>query len=1163
MSTSIVAGGIGVDQRQGVFVSGGTITGPVIGINQGTINYYMIEAGPAGAKLNDGPVSAIAVLDTVSIVPRPSRTFYDREDAIALVQDELRSSGGAWLTGPQGCGLTFLLRKIAGIATAAALPNGTIYLDGMTEPADLDELLRELYNYYHTASAPIAITSQAARAFLSTRRALFVLDRLPLDHDELVILADTLSQSSVLIAAEGAAPETLADIQLRGLPIADAIRLCAGIARIEVTQPEYAALIGRLCDALDGLPLPLVLAGRLLRAQVAPPAQLAAVLDELAGSGEPADREPLALAARLALQALSDDERAILAALARTNSLELSALAAISRRSLAVLEAGLKRLINLGLVSSGNERYQIASPSLRRVLDRLLPSGDQRKRAAAFFAAAAIGAPAIDLAWLSREGRNLLDAIQTLLSTGQAAQAGALAKAVQRGLVLGGQWSTWRQVIDLAGQAAQASGDQSLRAWMLHERGTHAGLLGDKTAAAVDLGEAQRMRLELGDQAGADVSLHNLRYLKLAPPGTSGRSGPERGGWVTPIIASVVVLAAVAAVWLFGGPTAANATAKTNPGQAVSVDVLSNSSGWIGGLDPASLRPIDAPGHGAASVDPRTGTIIYSPNPNFVGDDHFTFQLCSSLGRCASAGVTVSVVNRQPLAQDAAATTQPNTAVKIDALNYVKAQDGALAPQTLKIEQGPSAGAASVDPVSGMLTYTPKIGFAGDDRLSYQICDSFGGCATVGVTISVVNQPPIASDTTVSTNARTPIDINALDYVKDPDGSIDTASVKVVNAPNSGTLELDSKTGMIRYTPKIGFTGDDRFSYRACDNFGACATASVSIDVARQPLLAEDFSVPANPAAPIEIDVFKHVSDPNGTLDPAAVKTSNEGLHGTLSVDPQTGAITYTSQRGFIGADRFGYQVCDTAGNCAGATITVNVAARALVASDIKASTSANTPVVIDILKAVADPDGAIDRASLKVIDGPSAGKAEVNTKAGAVTYTPRRGFRGDDQLSYQVCDTQGSCVSAKVTISVAALLADPFAYCMAVGDLDAPDARYAGPTVPDAVATGLSNQLQLPAGRLPDNFIRWRCMGGKVFACNLGANLPCGKANTSRTPTDAMIKACKETPNAESLPAADTGHDTIYNWRCTNGTPEIADQIFKADPRGFIADFWYLIPSG
>jgi hypothetical protein len=139
----------------------------------------------------------------------------------------------------------------------------------------------------------------------------------------------------------------------------------------------------------------------------------------------------------------------------------------------------------------------------------------------------------------------------------------------------------------------------------------------------------------------------------------------------------------------------------------------------------------------------------------------------------------------------------------------------------------------------------------------------------------------------------------------------------------------------------------------------------------------------------------------------------------------------------------------------------------------------------------------------------------------------------------------------------------DPFAYCSAVGTIDTPDARYAGPKVPDAVVKGLQKVLNLPGTPAPPltqgSF--WRCMDGKVFACTVGANLPCTeKANTDQVPTSAMNDFCQSNPTADVVPAAVTGHTTIYEWRCANGTPTIVKQVATVDARGFLANIWYEI---
>jgi hypothetical protein len=167
--------------------------------------------------------------------------------------------------------------------------------------------------------------------------------------------------------------------------------------------------------------------------------------------------------------------------------------------------------------------------------------------------------------------------------------------------------------------------------------------------------------------------------------------------------------------------------------------------------------------------------------------------------------------------------------------------------------------------------------------------------------------------------------------------------------------------------------------------------------------------------------------------------------------------------------------------------------------------------------------------------------------------------------MSSQKVNFNGPCESLPVapTPTVpAATYTDPFAYCAAVGDLDQPDARYVGQQVPDVIAKALRKASGAAPDAPLDLFLQgsyWRCMDGKVYGCFVGANIPCwSKANTDRTPTAAETEFCKTQPNADNIPAAVTGHETIYEWRCNNGTPVIVRQVFQVDSRGFVADFWH-----
>lgn len=83
-----------------------------------------------------------------------------------------------------------------------------------------------------------------------------------------------------------------------------------------------------------------------------------------------------------------------------------------------------------------------------------------------------------------------------------------------------------------------------------------------------------------------------------------------------------------------------------------------------------------------------------------------------------------------------------------------------------------------------------------------------------------------------------------------------------------------------------------------------------------------------------------------------------------------------------------------------------------------------------------------------------------------------------------------------------------------------------------------------------------FRCAGGHVMVCGMGANLPCGKADASRVSVGGA-QWCKEHPDADFIPAYATGHATIFDWRCRGGAPVIAKQRYSVDPRGFVAEYW------
>jgi FtsP/CotA-like multicopper oxidase with cupredoxin domain len=134
------------------------------------------------------------------------------------------------------------------------------------------------------------------------------------------------------------------------------------------------------------------------------------------------------------------------------------------------------------------------------------------------------------------------------------------------------------------------------------------------------------------------------------------------------------------------------------------------------------------------------------------------------------------------------------------------------------------------------------------------------------------------------------------------------------------------------------------------------------------------------------------------------------------------GSFTYTPNVDFNGTDAFTYVANDGGldSNVATVTITVNAANDPPVANDDAATTPLDTPVTIDVVANDTDVDGNLDPTSVTVQSGPSSGMA-VSNGDGTITYTPNSGYSGPDSLVYQVCDTDLSCDTATVNVTVEA----------------------------------------------------------------------------------------------------------------------------------------------
>ncbi len=89
------------------------------------------------------------------------------------------------------------------------------------------------------------------------------------------------------------------------------------------------------------------------------------------------------------------------------------------------------------------------------------------------------------------------------------------------------------------------------------------------------------------------------------------------------------------------------------------------------------------------------------------------------------------------------------------------------------------------------------------------------------------------------------------------------------------------------------------------------------------------------------------------------------------------------------------------------------------IARDDSAVTLINTPVSIEVMNNDTDVDGFLDPATVIVIEEPTHGSVVVDKITGFITYTPEFAYYGNDLFVYEVCDNDGLCDNATVSIKV------------------------------------------------------------------------------------------------------------------------------------------------
>jgi parallel beta-helix repeat protein len=387
-------------------------------------------------------------------------------------------------------------------------------------------------------------------------------------------------------------------------------------------------------------------------------------------------------------------------------------------------------------------------------------------------------------------------------------------------------------------------------------------------------------------------------------------------------------------------PVARDDSATTIKNKPVIIPVLANDSDVEGAITLRGVSPAD---HGLVVVNPD-GNVTYQPNLDYEGPDDFTYTVEDGQGATDTATVSITVFavdpeDQPPSAGDDAASTMEDTSVTVDVLANDSDPDGDAL--TVVEVSTPTRGSATINP-NNTITYVPTPNASGSDSFTYTVSDGRGltDSATVAVTVSPVNDAPLADDQRASVDEDTPRSITLT--ATDPDG--DALAFRITSLPVHG--ELREGPGGYRITsldlpyqlsgdtltlvPEQNYSGADSFHFRATDGSmdSGVATVSITANPVNDPPDAVDDSASTTEDVAVNIPVLGNDSDvDDGSL---TVSTISTPAHGSATVNPD-GTVTYTPSSTYNGPDSFTYNISDGRGGADTATVSVTVSPKELV----------------------------------------------------------------------------------------------------------------------------------------------------------------------------------------------------------------------------------------
>lgn len=309
-----------------------------------------------------------------------------------------------------------------------------------------------------------------------------------------------------------------------------------------------------------------------------------------------------------------------------------------------------------------------------------------------------------------------------------------------------------------------------------------------------------------------------------------------------------------------------------------------------------------------------------------------------------------------------------------------------------------------------------------------------------------------------------------------------------------------------------------------------------------------------------DTSVIVPIFDNDADLPNTGVLTATNPSSGTVSIDdngtvndPKDDVITYTPNPDFNGSDSFDYTICNSFGDCSTATVMIDVLPIVDTFDD-----SVSTDIDVQTTISWRANDNDIPTSGTISVTNTSNGTAVLNNNGTPtdpsdddITYIPNPGFTGTDSFDYSVCDSNGNCDTATITVIVSPsgidLDSDNDGIVDSFEDLNADNDNDPSTNPTDTDGDGIPDYLDIDSDNdgIPDNIEAQPALGyippslvdtnnnGLDDAYEVDGNIGLIPIDSDN---DGIPDYVDEDSDNDNVPDAIEGHDHDHD-----GTPEVS----------------------